>query len=237
MVKYSVKPTHRIEMDSTTSTGAVVGLFSYPSLSEVAKIFRMLKVPVIFFVFFLVKSHSALAGYSSKLGHCVQSGDVAPPQSHFHCPFGTTGRLPMAMRAKWGMCRRSVWLPRGGGHDQVPQQLLPRRWVQLVHIICGGISLQLLCDLRQHRQYYLGCNRYIFECTLSASSIILSSNILYDRQRCVRGSVSLSSRFLVLYVSTYTNGNLDANETKPRTQRCRSYSTSLPSNFGVPNSA
>ena len=30
-----------------------------------------------------------------------------------------------------------------------------------------------------------------------------------------------------MYVETYTNGNLDANKTKPRTRHCRTYSTVL----------
>ena len=51
------------------------------------------------------------------------------------------------------------------------------------------------------------------------------SELLYYRQRRVRGFVLLSSRFPFVYVSTYANGNLDANETKPRTRRCRSYCT------------
>ena len=53
---------------------------------------------------------------------------------------------------------------------------------------------------------------------------LLLWDVLYDRQRRVRGFVSFSSRFPFVYVLTYTNGNLDANKTKPRTQRCRSYS-------------
>ena len=49
--------------------------------------------------------------------------------------------------------------------------------------------------------------------------------ILYVRQRCVRGLVLVASRFPFVYVDIYTNGNLDDNETKPRTRRCRTYST------------
>ena len=44
--------------------------------------------------------------------------------------------------------------------------------------------------------------------------------VLYYKHRYLRGSVSLSSQFPFLYVSTYTNGNLDAHETKPRKYRC-----------------
>ena len=41
----------------------------------------------------------------------------------------------------------------------------------------------------------------------------------------MRGFLSLSSRFPFVYVEKCTNGNLDAYETKPRTRRCRTYST------------
>ena len=44
--------------------------------------------------------------------------------------------------------------------------------------------------------------------------------LLCDRQRRVRGLVLLASRFLFVYVETYTNGNFDPNKTKPRTRRC-----------------
>ena len=47
--------------------------------------------------------------------------------------------------------------------------------------------------------------------------------VLYDRQCRVQGLVSLTSRFPFVYVETYTNGNLNDYETKPRTRRCRSY--------------
>ena len=43
---------------------------------------------------------------------------------------------------------------------------------------------------------------------------------LYYGQCRVRGLVLLGSKFPFVHVSTYTNGNFDANKTKPRTRRC-----------------
>ena len=48
----------------------------------------------------------------------------------------------------------------------------------------------------------------------------MSHGLLYYGQCRVRGLVLFALKFPFVYVLIYTNGNFDANKTKPRTWRC-----------------
>ena len=85
-------------------------------------------------------------------------------------------------------------------------ELPPWGWVTFNSIFtCGGMAL----------------NWY------RVTTLIWEIHVLYYGQRRGRGLVFLASKFPFVCVSTYTNGNLDDNRTKPRTWRCRSYCMAL----------